>query len=250
VSHAFAVVELICEPISVPAAPSPARKTAWFDAACEAFDGVALWRRELVVVAHLHSVSATAHSGAKMLLDALHEGTVHNAYGRRGRSAPLLGDTPDIVRGLAIDVERAASTASEHVTFEFGEGLMVHRARPRSVTVPALPPNDVLADSAHPSRTGFVGAAVSAFRDQLADLVEGPASGWPLDVVVVRHQPIGIDADNVWESCRAVLTGAMGSRALWAPATPPLAGRRLTGFATLTEPHLATPTQFDLYPAG
>lgn len=203
-----------------------------------------------VVVARVGVHAVCAPKGrAKALLDALHDGRRSGPwYSELGAPAPLPGDDPGFVIGLAVEVREAED---EYVHYSLGRELGVKGPRlsdPIEVPLPA--PNDVAADASERQRIA---------RKQIA-YARGVVEAWSARPrgalsreravgVVIRHRP-GRDEDNTWETWLAALTGsARWSREAW-PAAAPLASAQITSVASVADPALRCEVRYELYDAG
>lgn len=202
-----------------------------------------------VVVAHVEATGPCAPKGrAKALLDALHDGRRSGPwYGALGAVAPLPGDEPRFVTGLAVEVRPAG--AAERVRYGIGRELRVRGDAMAVVDVPIAAPNDIAGD---PGESARIAIARRAFVEALAAAWGGRSIGLPASSevgVVVRHRP-GRDEDNTWDTwISAVAATSAWSRDAWR-GDGPLSNMTICSIASVSDPGLACQVRYEIYRAA
>lgn len=199
-----------------------------------------------IVVVHVEAAgNASPQTHAKALLDALHDDCRSGPWYREfGVAAPLPGDDPHLVAGLAIEVRHVGS--KERVTYSAGQTLRVRGTPLATIDVPVAAPNDIAGDKRESAkialaRTAFVEAVADAWRR---------AGHRPLEVdrlgLVVRHRP-SRDEDNTW----ATWISALKASSTWSVdawgGIRPLGAGRIGSIASVSDPSLPCQVRYEIY---
>ena len=144
---------------------------------------------------------------AKGLLDALHDDRRSGPlYRDLPGQAPLQGDAPSDVCGLAVEVV-AGAPATEYL---LGASLVITGELVASIAVDVSAPNDIVATPGERQRIADArqafGAAVRAAFIAHTELPTPRPSA-----LVIRHHPQR-DEDNTWSTWVAAVCGARGQR--------------------------------------
>jgi hypothetical protein len=239
--------------MTVPGAPTEETKRRFWDEAVPVLASAELPRVEprCVVVARVTAPTAPGRSApagprgrAKGLLDALHDDRQSGPkYVQLAGRAPLAGDDPRVVGGLAVEVRPGAAA---QVEYRVGHGLRVARQLLLELDVDAAGPNDI---AATPSDTVSIGLG----RKKLATAVQASWAQSKATVIagqvkalVVHHHP-GRDEDNTWSTWMAALCGASSTGSEHWAFRAPMIGANPTSFASVADPALPTATRFRLY---
>lgn len=201
-----------------------------------------------VVVCH---VTAPAFNGvpggpvgrAKTALDALHDGrrSTGPTYTSLGSQAPLTGDSPEYVCGLAVEVQ----PGSPRTAYQIGVRLQVNGALLTAVPVGALAPNDVPATPSEGER----------IKERRAEFGREVRAAFPRDgaglarkatALLVRHHPQR-DEDNTWQTWTTALCGSRNTSPDHWAAGAPLQGWRPTAVASLADPSLGYPVVYEVW---
>jgi hypothetical protein len=183
---------------------------------------------------------------AKGLMDALHDGRKYGPkYSDLGAIAPLSGDHPGCVCGLAVEVQVGDS---DRVEYLLGTSLTVAGRllmAPIDVHVPA--PNDISASAAEKAR---IDAGRKTFVEDLVrrcDLGAMRGCGESVHALVIRHRPQR-DEDNTWATWVSALTGGSDwSRAAWPSSGSPFSGWSPMAIASVADSSLPCEVRYEVY---
>jgi hypothetical protein len=231
---------------AVAAVPSEDHRAAYFEAAVPALaaSGWHATSGPLIVIGHLSARTPSGPPGrAKTFLDALHDDRrTGQKYAAFGVPAPLAGDDPSHVAGLAIEMGEGGPGTE----YQIGTELHIDGQLLASVPVPCSAPNDIAGTAAEQvkiaaSRVAFGRAVREAFAQHQ------PLSPLPFGAVVVRHHPQR-DEDNTWQTWIIALCGAaQRSRPDHWSDSAPLAGWRPQAVASLADSRINTPVCYELW---
>lgn len=233
---------------AVPAAPSEDHRTAFFEAAVPALaaSGRPTATGPLIVVGHI-SAAGRLPGGpagrAKAFLDSLHDDRKSGPkYGGFRVPAPLPDDTPQHVRGLALEVR----PGPPQTRYLIGDHLRATGQLLVTVPVHCAAPNDIAGTPGErariaAARRAFGAAARAAFaQHSLPDMAE-------ISAVVVRHHAQR-DEDNTWHTWMAAICGVSPRTSVphWADRAP-LAGWRPTAIASIADTTINSPVRYELW---